>query len=100
MIRALASAKLAGRRVIASISGGRDSAAMSLYLTELGIEHDRLFMDTGWEHDLTYEYLRGPLTAKLGPITETRGPLTFEQLVEKKGLFPSQAWLANKQRSN
>lgn len=62
---------------------------MSLYLTELGIEHDRLFLDTGWEHPLTYEYLRGPLTAKLGPINEARGPLTFEQLVEKKGLFPS-----------
>jgi 3'-phosphoadenosine 5'-phosphosulfate sulfotransferase (PAPS reductase)/FAD synthetase len=62
---------------------------MSLYLTELGIEHERLFLDTGWEHPLTYEYLRGPLTAKLGPISEARGPLTFEQLVEKKGLFPS-----------
>jgi len=88
-IRAGLISKLAGRRVVASVSGGRDSTAMSLYITELGIEHDRLFLDTGWEHPLTYEYLRGPLTAKLGPINEARGPLMFEQLVEKKGLFPS-----------
>lgn len=87
--RAALTAKLAGRRVIASVSGGKDSAAMSLYLTELGIEHDRVFMDTGWEHGATYDYLRGPLTDKLGPITEISGELDFVQLVEKKGLFPS-----------
>ena len=87
--RAIALAKLNGRRVVASVSGGKDSAAMSLYLTELGIEHDRMFLDTGWEHPVTYEYLRGPLTDKLGPIAEARGPLDFVQLVEKKGLFPS-----------
>lgn len=81
--------RLAGRRVVASISGGKDSAAMSLYLRELGIDHDRVFMDTGWEHDLTYEYLRGPLTAAIGPILEIRAPLTMEDLIRKKGLFPS-----------
>jgi 3'-phosphoadenosine 5'-phosphosulfate sulfotransferase (PAPS reductase)/FAD synthetase len=88
-LRAAAVHRIAGRRVVASISGGRDSAAMSLHLTELGIEHDRVFMDTGWESQITYDYLRGPLTDKLGPITEIRGALDFVQLVEKKGLFPS-----------
>lgn len=81
--------RLAGRRVVASISGGKDSAAMSLWLTEQGIEHDRIFMDTGWEHELTYEYLRGPLTVKLGPIVELRAPLLMEDLIRKKGMFPS-----------
>lgn len=81
--------KLSGRRVVASISGGKDSGAMSLWLTEQGIEHDRIFMDTGWEHDLTYQYLRGPLTAKLGPIVELRAPLLMEELIRKKGMFPS-----------
>lgn len=81
--------KLAGRRVIASISGGKDSAAMSLYLHELGISHERVFMDTGWEHPATYEYLRGPLTLALGPIREIRGDKTFTELVNHKGLFPS-----------
>lgn len=82
-------AAVGARRVVASISGGKDSAAMSLYLKEQGIEHDRVFMDTGWEHPATYEFLRGPLTHVLGPITEIRGDLDFVQLVTKKGLFPS-----------
>lgn len=82
--------RLAGRSVVASVSGGRDSAAMSLYLHELGIEHERVFMDTGWEHPLTYEYLRGELTRALGPIIELRSAtFTFESLVRHKGLFPS-----------
>jgi len=49
-------------------------------------------MDTGWEHPVTYEYLRGPLTEKLGPITEIRSekyPQGMVQLVTKKGMFPS-----------
>lgn len=64
--------RLDGRRVVASISGGKDSAAMSLWLTEQGIDHDRVFIDTGWEHAITYQYLRGPLAAKLGPIIEIK----------------------------
>ena len=28
---------------------------MSLWLTEQGIEHDRVFLDTGWEHADTYD---------------------------------------------
>ena len=76
-------------RVIASVSGGKDSAAASLLLREHGIEHQRVFMDTGWEHPATYEYLRGPLTRALGPIVEIRGELDFVELVRKKGLFPN-----------
>lgn len=81
---------LAGRVVVASVSGGKDSAAMSLWLTENGIEHKRVFADTGWEHALTYEYLRGPLTAKLGPIDEVVGKDGgMANLVVRKGMFPS-----------
>lgn len=89
MTRAELVEKLAGRRVVASISGGKDSAAMSLHLRELGIEHDRIFMDTGWEHPKTYEYLRGPLTEKLGPITEICAPIDFVGLLRRKAMFPS-----------
>ena len=81
-------AKLAGRLVVASVSGGKDSAAMSLFLKELGIEHVRVFCDTGWEHPVTYEYLRGELAQALGPIDEIRGDLLMPELV-KKGMFPS-----------
>lgn len=82
-------AQLDGRQVIASISGGKDSAALSLWLTENGVPHRRVFMDTGWEHEATYEYLRGPLTTALGPIEEIRGPRQMEELVIAKGMFPS-----------
>lgn len=81
--------RLHGRHVVASVSGGKDSAAMSLHLRELGIEHDRVFLDTGWEHPATYDYLRGELTRVLGPIEEIRGEHTFESLVRRKGMFPS-----------
>lgn len=81
-------AKLKGHTVVASVSGGKDSAALSLFLTENGIEHIRVFADTGWERAETYEYLRGPLTAKLGPIVEVRSSFTFASLVLHKRIFP------------
>lgn len=82
-------ARLNGRRIIASISGGKDSAAMSLYLRELGIEHERVFIDTGWESEITYDYLRSELPNTIGPITWVRGPRQMEELVRHKGMFPS-----------
>lgn len=82
-------ARLSGRRVVASVSGGKDSAATSLWLSEMGIEHDRVFCDTGWEHEDTYEYIRGPLEQKLGPITWLIPPRQMENLIEHKGMFPS-----------
>jgi len=77
------------RIVVASVSGGKDSVAMSLYFKEKEIEHRRVFMDTGWEADVTYEYLRNTLPQFIGPIEEIRGPLLMEDLVKKKGMFPS-----------
>jgi 3'-phosphoadenosine 5'-phosphosulfate sulfotransferase (PAPS reductase)/FAD synthetase len=81
-------AKIAGRRVVASISGGKDSAALWLWLRQVGIEHDRIFMDTGWEAAETYEHL-AYLQEVLGPITTLRGERTMEELVVHKGMFPS-----------
>ena len=75
--------------VVASVSGGKDSAAMCLYLRELGIEPVRVFADTGWEHAAAYEYLRGPLTDALGPIHEVRGDLLMRDLIVKYQMFPS-----------
>jgi 3'-phosphoadenosine 5'-phosphosulfate sulfotransferase (PAPS reductase)/FAD synthetase len=94
---------IAGRDVILSISGGKDSAAASLFLRELGIEHRRVFADTNWEDDRTYRYLDEVLEPMLGPIDRVRlcflekhdfeGPprlvYGMEELVRKKGMFPS-----------
>jgi 3'-phosphoadenosine 5'-phosphosulfate sulfotransferase (PAPS reductase)/FAD synthetase len=84
--------RLAGHLVIASVSGGKDSAAMSLFLKENGIEHERVFNDTRWEDDRPgkfYDYLRGPLTEVIGPVTEIRAPHGMVALILKKGMFPS-----------
>lgn len=81
--------ELQGHTVIAGISGGKDSGAMSLWLTENGIEHERVFVDTGWEHPLTYAYIAGPLQDAIGPITTIQPPLGMAELIRKKQMFPS-----------
>src|SRR5688572_30241345 len=85
-------AKIGGRTVVASISGGKDSAAMSLWMHEQEIPHERVFLDTVWEKEEVYEYLRGPLTMAIGPIVELRSsryPGGMTQMVADRGMFPS-----------
>lgn len=81
--------KIDGRIIVASISGGKDWSAMSLYLHELGIEHKRVFLDTGWEHPNTYEYIDQVLEPKLGKIERIKSDFTMVSLIRKKGMFPS-----------
>jgi 3'-phosphoadenosine 5'-phosphosulfate sulfotransferase (PAPS reductase)/FAD synthetase len=89
LVQEVAVTRVEGKLVVASVSGGKDSGALSLWLTEQGIEHRRVHMLTGWDHQVTLDYLRGPLTAALGPIEEIRGDLLMPDLVRKKGMFPS-----------
>ena len=53
--------KLENQKLLCSVSGGKDSSAMVLHLLHnLKIDRDRIeliFMDTGWEHKETYQYL-------------------------------------------
>lgn len=77
------------RPVIASVSGGKDSTALSLWLTEQGIEHRRVFANTGWEHPATVEYVREYLPKILGPIDEVSLEGGMVGLIRKKGMFPS-----------
>lgn len=64
--------------VFASVSGGKDSAAMCLLLKERGIPYRAVFADTGWEHADTYTYLREVLEHKIGPITWVRSEVVLE----------------------
>lgn len=69
---------------VLSLSGGKDSAACALFLRERGIEHVRVFMDTGWEHPDLYAHL-DYLEEKLGPIIRLRStvdiPAEYEDSV-------------------
>ena len=59
---------------VASLSGGKDSTAMALYLMEQGIEFHPLFYDTGWEHPAVYEYIENDLPRILGkPVRAVEG---------------------------
>lgn len=77
-------------RVVCSISGGKDSAAMALHLRERGIQFEAVFCDTGWEHADTYAYLRDALDPLIGPIRwlkSERGGMV--EHVRRKMMFPS-----------
>lgn len=80
--------------LIASISGGKDSTAMMLSLAERGMPFRAVFMDTGWEHPKTYEYLENviePLVKKLAgeSLIRLKAQRTMVELIRFKRMFPS-----------
>jgi len=80
---------LYGATVIVSVSGGKDSTALCLHLKEIGIEHSRVFADTGWEHPAVYEHL-DYLETVLGPIDRVKSDVGgMEDWVRKKKMFPT-----------
>lgn len=83
--------------VILSISGGKDSTATMLWLIEHGIEHRRIFADTGFEADETYAYL-DLLRARIGPIEVVRADLDMIGQIRKRVGFPArmQRWCTRK----
>lgn len=90
---------LNGRPLYASISGGKDSTALGLMLKEQGIEFTPLFIDTGWEHPATYDYIQDVLTPLFGEFIVLRNEKYFkedhawgggmEQLIKENRMFPS-----------
>lgn len=88
--------RLAGVRVVLSMSGGKDSTAAALLLERNGINFTSVFMDTGWEHPSTYEYIETVLEPRFGPIVrlsaeflDEAGEGQFVALVRKKNMFPT-----------
>lgn len=81
------------RPLVVSLSGGKDSTAMALWLVEQGLK-DRchwVFADTGWEHPDLYKYLTY-LEGILGPIhraASSKYPGGMPDLARKKQMFPA-----------
>ena len=69
--------------IVASVSGGKDSTAMALWLKEQGFEYRSVFADTGWEDRQTYEYLRDVLPSVIGPIDWVRREVVLEGAQEE-----------------
>lgn len=75
---------------VISYSGGKDSTALWLWARREKIRPRIIvFADTGWEHPLTYQYVRD-MELRLGePIRRVHGKETFEQRVRRLRGFPS-----------
>lgn len=75
--------------VIASISGGKDSAALAIALQEAGIPFVAVFADTGWEAPETYAHL-GTIERVLGIAIHRVGfPGGMRAKVMGRSGFPS-----------
>lgn len=79
-----------GIRHILSLSGGKDSAALSIYMRDKVADMEYIFHDTGKELPETYEYL-SRLEALLGKkITVTTPAHSFDKWLEVfGGMIPS-----------
>ena len=82
------------RPLVVSVSGGKDSTAMALWLIDQGLK-DRctfVFADTKWEHPDLYRYLDEVLEPKIGKIhraVSEKYPGGMTDMVTSKGAFPS-----------
>lgn len=84
-------ARIGDRLIIASVSGGKDSAAMRLHLREIGIPDSQVrnvACDTGWEWSGWREYVEGPLAAAIGPVTIIRASVKRTDLIDVSALRP------------
>jgi len=68
---------LSGRPLYVSVSGGKDSTALALWLRENEVPFSSIFCDTGWEHPWTYQFLE-QISLVIGPITTLRSEKAFD----------------------
>ncbi|MBI4869261.1 MAG: phosphoadenosine phosphosulfate reductase family protein [Candidatus Wallbacteria bacterium] len=73
-----------------SMSGGKDSTALALWMREQGLPHVRIFADTGWESPVTYAYL-DYLEERLGPIERLKPKESFTQRLLRLGTWPARS---------
>lgn len=89
--------KDSGRPIIASVSGGKDSIAMALWLKENGFEETNdvhyVWADTGWEHPVLYEYIEKTVKPLLGDrfhrVVSAKFPGGMVDAITKFGAFPT-----------
>ena len=71
---------------VVSFSGGKDSTALILHLKEQGIEHQTVFCDTGWEHQITTDYIEyineTILNGELITLVHKRFPKGMREMVK------------------
>ena len=83
-----------GMRHIVSLSGGKDSTALAIYMRQhypqIPVEY--IFCDTGCELPETYEYLER-LEALLGATIQRLSALDLLQIEKKPGRNPFDIWL-------
>lgn len=80
--------KLAGRTVIASVSGGKDSVAVWAWALRQGLKPVAVYLDTQFEWSGHYAHLDAVQT-KLGPLHRTAHPEGLLAMARRKGTFPS-----------
>lgn len=81
-------AEIEGLPIVASVSGGKDSTALILWLRENEIPARHVFADTGWEAPETYAYL-DTLRARLGIAIDVVGdPRGMAGVARHKAGFP------------
>lgn len=88
------------RPLMVSMSGGKDSTALALWLKRQGVRFTPVFCDTGWEHPATYDYIRDVLEPAFGRFVVLRNESLWtdtpegwkggmETAIHKHKLFPS-----------
>lgn len=70
---------------VCSVSGGKDSTALYLWMLEQGLDFKAVFSDTGHEHPVTVNYVKYLDSLGLGPKIHTV-KRDFSKELKKKGL--------------
>ena len=89
--------KDSGRDVVSSISGGKDSTAMALFIQENGIDKTNkvhyVYCDTKWEHPDLTDYIDNVIAPWLAPnfhrLINPKFPNGMTDLVKDRGMFPT-----------
>ena len=89
--------RASGRPIVVSVSGGKDSTAMALYIKEHRLAETNpvyhVFADTGWEHPELMEYIETYLNERvfdndLNIAMSTKYPNGMVDLVHGRAMFP------------